>query len=559
MNSIKYALLSLVLFAAAFGLAAQAPQWLWAVGAGGTADDYAWDIVVDSQGNQYVTGSFIGTSTFGAITLTSSGGTDIFIAKLDPQGNWLWAVKAGGTGDDEGSGICVDASGKVYVTGYFTDSASFGAGTLIGNGAEDIFFVKLNTNGVWQMLAQAGGSGFDAGIEIALDNLGNAYITGVFTSVCGFGALNLTSAGMEDTFVAKLGTNGSWHWATKAGGAASDAGKDIAVDGSGNVCITGIFDGGIDFGTINLTGSGGLDVFAAKLTSAGNWQWATAAGGTGDEESYRIAEDGSGNSYIVGYFEGTANFGNVTLNSSGQLDAFIASLDGNGNWLWATKGGGASIDGCYGLAVDSYANIFVCGGFGSSASFGSTVLTSTGAYDVFTAKLDSAGNWLWAVSAGGSSYDVGWGIGVDNSSHAYLAGVFRGTAGFGTSSVICNGGWDLFVAKLFETVSVSDDIAPSAPSVVLTASPNPFHEVIVLKAIPASQSPLLCNEAYIGIYDMKGRKVTTLPFDSSSTGEMGCTWNGRDTNDRLCPNGIYLARFVADGKALSSVRISLIK
>ena len=104
---------------------AQLNPWLWARNAGGSSSDYCNSIAVDVNGNSYVTGSFQGSATFGSTTLTSSGGSDIFIAKLDSSGNWLWAKNAGGTGADIGNGIAVDADGNSYVTGYFEGSSTF--------------------------------------------------------------------------------------------------------------------------------------------------------------------------------------------------------------------------------------------------------------------------------------------------------------------------------------------------------------------------------------------------------------------------------------------------
>ncbi len=135
------------------------------------------------------------------------------------------------------------------------------------------------------------------------------------------------------------------------------------------------------------------------------WSWAERAGGSSNDYGYGIAVDSSGNAFVTGYFRGSsADFGSTTLNSSGASDVFVAKLDSSGNWLWAERAGGSSADYGSGIAVDSSGNAYVTGFFRSpSADFGSTTLNSSGAYDVFVAKLDSSGNWLWAERAGGSS------------------------------------------------------------------------------------------------------------------------------------------------------------
>lgn len=137
--------LSVTLLLFCLSLQAQTEEWIWAARAGGTGEDYSHAIATDDQGNQYITGSFEETADFGSTTLTSSGNKDIFVAKLDSDGNWLWAKKAGGTAYDYGQGIVLDGSGNIFVTGYFRDIANFGDISLTSNGYDDIFVAKLST------------------------------------------------------------------------------------------------------------------------------------------------------------------------------------------------------------------------------------------------------------------------------------------------------------------------------------------------------------------------------------------------------------------------------
>src|SRR5690606_23169601 len=135
---------------------AQAPHWARRAG-GGTVDE-ATGISIDAAGNSYTTGYFTGTATFGAQTLISSGITDVFITKTDPDGNFLWAVKAGGTGADRALSIKADADGNSYVTGFFHGQATFGVQTLQSAGQQDVFIAKYATDGtmVWAMRAGGG-------------------------------------------------------------------------------------------------------------------------------------------------------------------------------------------------------------------------------------------------------------------------------------------------------------------------------------------------------------------------------------------------------------------
>ena len=186
----------------------------------------------------------MGISTFGSHTLTAGGYVDFFVAKLDPNGNWLWVVQAGGTNGNEscwGRGIAVDGAGNAYVTGQFLSTVNFGSQTLT-SAHKDIFVAKLDTNGNWLWAVRGGGSSPDDGYGIAVDGAGNAYVTGVFFGTANFGGHTVSSPSAYAIFAAKMDHNGIWLWAAKAGGSSrSDdaSGLGIAVDGADNSYVTG--------------------------------------------------------------------------------------------------------------------------------------------------------------------------------------------------------------------------------------------------------------------------------------------------------------------------------
>lgn len=429
-----------------------APEWCWATqagGTGGTSDSYVYNIITDSSGNSFVVGYFRGSVTFGTTSLTSSGSEDIFIAKLDANSNWLWAVKAGGSSNDYGRGIDVDDNGNAYVTGYFQGTATFGTISLTSSGgSQDTFIAKLDTNGNYLWVVKTVGASSDFGYSITTDHIGNSYVVGYFLGTIHFGTTQLISNGSNDIFVAKLSTNGSWLWAVKAGGTSYDEGWGISTDNNGNIYITGYFAGTSTFGTTTLISSGGYDVSVAKLDPNGNWLWAVQAGGASGENSNCIATDSSGNSYIAGYFQGTATFGTISLTSSGSQDIFISKLDTNGNFLWANKAGGTSGDNSHGIATDNSGNCYVTGSFLSTATFGPTELTISSGDGIFIAKLDTDGNWLWTIQPAGTGSGDGRGIATDINGNSLVTGFFLGTKIFGTTSLINSGGYDIFVAKI---------------------------------------------------------------------------------------------------------------
>ncbi len=448
MQGLKGILLFVYVFVCLGGLAAQAPVWAWAVQAGGSELDRANSIATDADGNIYVAGSFMGASSFGSFTLTSSGYSDIFVIKLDSGGNILWAVKAGGTGDDSGSDVDLDSSGNVYLTGYYSGEASFGATALTSAGSTDVFAAKLNASGEFLWAVGAGSAESEYGHSLAVDNAANVYVTGSFMDLADFGSTRLYSNGLEDVFCAKLDSDGTYLWAINAGGEGVDDGRALDVDSSSNVYLTGLFEGTAAFGGFNLTSGGGTDVYAAKLGPNGDFVWVVKAGGIFYDESLAISVDAMANAYLTGSFDDTATFGSDTLVSSGFLDVFIAKLDPSGDFIWARQAGGMGFDIGFGIALDAAANAYLTGIFDVTAAFGAHSITSSGNIDIFAAKLDSDGDFIWANQAGGSGYDAGYGIALDEAANIYLAGFFDATSAFGPTNLTSNGVYDLYVASI---------------------------------------------------------------------------------------------------------------
>ncbi len=342
---------------------------------------------------------------------------------IDPT--LTWHVLLGGAFIDIASGIAVDASGNVYVTGQ--SGGTWGDPIRALTGGSDAFVAKLDTNGDLAWNTFLGGASFDSGNGIAVDASSNIYVTG--TSGVTWGAPIRPFSADSEAFVAKLDTNGALVWNTFLGGAGlpwaqlpgNDYGNAIAVDANGNSYVTGASVG--EWGAPIDLGSGGDNAFVAKLDTNGILGWNTFLGGKGNG----IAVDAGGNVYVVGTSSSFVGLSPIRA-FAGASDAFVAKFGTNGARLWYTFLGGASYDSGIGIAVDASANVYVTGDSGET--WGTPVRPFGRLRDGFMAKLGTNGALLW-VTFGGAflEYDNSLGVAVDAGGGAYFTGRSAGPWG----------------------------------------------------------------------------------------------------------------------------------
>ena len=399
---------------------------LWARQLGSAGDQYGHHLTVDSAGNVVVAGIFFGTADFdpgiATANLTSVGHADIFVAKLDSSGNYLWAKQIGGTDVDESGGIVVDSGDNILVTGTFNGTVDFDSGPGTANLTTsaiggNTFVTKLDTDGAYVWAKQFAGASQNRGFGIAVDDVDNVLITGIFYGTADFdpesGAANLSSNGSDDVFVAKLNSAGNYLWAKQFGGAGIDEGNGVAVDSANNILVAGAFFGTADFdpgaGTANLTSTGNSDTFVAKLDSAGNYVWAKQFRGSGEEWGIGLAVDISDSVVITGFFTGTGDFdpgaATANLTSAGSADAFLAKLNSSGNYVWSRRFGSVDSDDGYGVAVDGLGNVALTGIFRGTVDFdpgaGTSNLSNVGSATTgFVVKLISNSPPLLATNLG---------------------------------------------------------------------------------------------------------------------------------------------------------------
>jgi len=317
-----------------------------------------------------------------------------------------------------------------------------------------------------------GGMGIDMGYAVAVDSSGSVYIAGNFSYTVDFdpgpGADQHTSKGAWDVFLSKIDLEGSFEWAGTWGGTDYyfyDRGYGVAVDGSGNVYVTGEFYHTVDFdpgsGVDEHSSNGEADVFLSKFDSEGDFQWARTWGGTGyNDRGYGVAVDGSGSVYVTGEFLDTVDFdpgpGTDEHTSKGITDCFLSKFDSEGEFQWARTWGGVDWDQGYGVAVSGSGSVYVAGKFRYTVDFdpGSGVdeHTSNGWEDVFLSKFDEEGGFQWARTWGGVDGEESYGVAVGGSGSVYVTGHFLYTVDFdpgpGVEEHTSNGGWDVFLSKI---------------------------------------------------------------------------------------------------------------
>ena len=421
----------------------------WVTQFGTTAHDFGTSMSVDGAGNVYIAGR-----TKGNLGGANAGLDDGFVAKFDSSGASVWSQQFGTSSDDDINGVWADGLGNVYVAGY-----SFGNLEGTNAGLNDGWVARLSER--WD--AQLGTNHRDESYGVATDALGNSYVTG-FTG----GALNGANAGIYDAFVSKYDAVGMLLWTRQLGTVYTDIANAIAVDAAGNSYITGYTDG--DLGGVN---AGSRDVFIAKYDSSGTLLWTRQLGTIDDEVANGAAVDGSGNVYITGYTYdslfgtnaggtdafvvkydasgtlqwsqqfGTSNYDfgtSASVDSSGSIyiagatagsmsganaggnDAFVTKFNSGGTLLWTRQLGTSSADSASGVSVDGLGNVYIAG-----YTVGSLSGANAGLNDSFVAKYDASGTLLWTRQLGTSGTDVAHSVSADSSGNVYIAGYTTGS------------------------------------------------------------------------------------------------------------------------------------
>jgi len=369
-------------------------------------------------------------------------------------GAFRWQRQLTSTSFDAGYAVATDRNGNTFVTGYAGGTMDFGGGPLADAGLGDAFVAKYNASGVYLWAKRLGGTAQDFGEGIAVDGNGDVIVTGEFQNTVNFGGGPLTSTGGRDIFIAKYsGATGAHLWSRRYGSYYDDEATAVAVDASNNVVITGQFQGGLTPAIYRSNRNN----FVIKLSSAGAEAWVTMLPGNTDNRGEQIAVDGSGNVIVEGGFLGSLTCGSTTLQDPASMATaiFMAKLSPTGTVSWCKSLGEPTFGGPYtgGLVADGSGNIYIAGQFRGTVDFGTGPVTSNWA-DAFVAKYGPTGAAAWVRVYGGGTNDGARGLALDGSGNVTVVGLFGGTVDFGAGAMTAvSGQQDLFVAKYTPTGS----------------------------------------------------------------------------------------------------------
>ncbi|MBI4649166.1 MAG: hypothetical protein HY738_21880 [Bacteroidia bacterium] len=266
---------------------AQVVNWDWSTHAGGVGDDVGYCVTTDNEENIIIVGSYNEIAYFGSIPLTSiniHGGA--FIAKMDSFGNFFWAQKIVTTYTENIYSASIDNDNNIYITGRFSETMYIDTASFTSNGSGDIFIAKYSTEGNVIWIKTAGSTKLDGGVSIDCDNIA-IYVCGEYRDTITFDSIQLFTGDGAAIFIASLDFNGNYNWVKQAGGTGWDVPRSITIDSNSHILISGIFGDSLDFGDTTLYSNGNLDAFIAKFTPNGQLSWAHNMGGGDTTTEYR--------------------------------------------------------------------------------------------------------------------------------------------------------------------------------------------------------------------------------------------------------------------------------
>ena len=444
----------------------------------GAGNEYGEAIVVDSSGNAYVSGVFCYDLKLGTIMLERVGICDLFLAKMSPNGYWIWANQIGGADGyttSQHHTLSLTSNG-VYIGGASNSSEISAQNVTMTNSYPGIyqpFILKATSSGdfTWGQMISQDQHSFIYSVQDSSDE--GAIVAGYFRSYSmnfGLHTISNSNVGQAEVFIAKLDSSGEWLWANSADGDGGDSAYDMAINSNGLVSIAGAYTGQIQFGTHSLSSTFEDQSFVSFISSQnGTWMGATNL----EADLVRITGVSSfenGDFAIVGYFSGSMSLGSTNLQSYvDEQDIFVSRISSNGNWVWAVSAEGNGQDCAFDVTIGSNDKVVVVGHFMStSITFGDNYLYNTNSWepdwDIYVAWLDSSGEWQGAIGATGNEMDKLKSVDIHSNGVVYATGRTNSTSlSIGLDDRSTSGYVDMFIA-LLDLDSDGDEIGDGRDS-----------------------------------------------------------------------------------------------
>ncbi|HKW15274.1 MAG TPA: SBBP repeat-containing protein, partial [Candidatus Krumholzibacteria bacterium] len=453
---------------------ASAISHLWSHSFGSTGTQTGNAVATDAAGNIYVTGSFFNSIDFGGGPLFAVGGGNIFVAKFNSAGTYQWARRFGHVSPTngvlaDGEAIALDTAGNIYLYGVFDGDIDIDGFILGTTGPRDIFLTKLDPTGeaIWYQHFLS--PDYKTCGEMAVDGSGNVFVTGDFSSFIQIWGTTYPSQGNNDIFVARFDTNGLNPWVHTFGDASDQRGIGLATDPSGNVFVAGWINGSVDFGGGLRTSAGLSDVFLAKFNGSGTHLWSARYGDAGSQYATALATDASGNVYMTGANANGVDFGGGLLTSAGSYDVFLAKFNPGGVHQWSAEWGDASTQSGGRIAVGPLGDVFLGGSFTGAINFGGGLLTSAGLDDAYLVQFNASGVHQWSARFGDANkYQGISSVAARPTNGCVVTGLFLNTIDFGGGPLTSSDYIDMFLAS-FGTLPTGVGDAPARGALAISS------------------------------------------------------------------------------------------
>lgn len=512
--------------------------WVKSIGTN-SGSTIGWAVACDVNGNVYASGTTSSRATYNGSTLFSTRGSkDAIIIKFDTDGNYDWFKQIGGTESDECFGLVCDGA-YLYATGTFEGNCKFSTSVTLNNtSGQDFFLAKYDTSGNFIWAKKGGGSGDDIGYDVSVNSNGEIVCTGQFQSTGTFGSNSVHSNGNLDMFIAAFNSSGTNLWVRSGGGSGADVGNKISHDHAGNLFVGGTFIYSADFDTLTVNSNGYYDAFLASYDSSGNLLDVKGFGGTGHEQGHGTGTDKYGNVYFCGDYWSDIAFDTININHDEKWDGFITRF---GNFPLCTLTTTVSADAsCYNLCNGSidvipdgpppytyFWPLFPSQHTGNLSnlcvgSYPVVVTNGSGCVSYDTAIISqpspiiinavtvhnlsctgcSDGSIYISVSGGTGAHSYYWSDGSTSEDRVNLSS--------GTYSLCISDANNCILCDTFTVSGPLNGIFDPANSFVVEVFPNPAHSLAEIRTTNIPQN----NKYYFEFFNSVGQLLQTIPVES---------------------------------------------